>query len=308
MSMGKEILLIRTALTDEQLHYLNAKLEKKYCVIYKPEKDEEVSENIKQYVKVIIVHELAQSELDKYTVLAYVQIYGRGTDKVCTNLLDRRNIYYQCCKGTAIAESVAEYVLLQILYWERKFSELNDIAHHGSWSWEWRRQFQYKSLCQIKVGVVGKGRIGKAVSDLLLKFGISVFFINAGQRMMQADIKKTERMDYITVHLPLNSSTENIINMEFFSRMGHNAVLINTSRGRIVNEKHLFKALEKEIIRAASLDVTEKEPIASKNALSFCDKVIITPHIAGRTKKALSETIREITDNIEKEVWKWRQC
>lgn len=308
MSMGKEILLIRTTLTDGQLQYLKAKLGKKYCVIYEPEKDGEISESIKQYVKIIIVHELAQTELDEYTGLAYVQIYGRGTDKVCTNLLDRKNICYRCCHGTAIAESVAEYVLLQILYWERKFSELNDIAHHGSWGWEWRRQFQYKSLCQIKIGIVGKGRIGKAVSELLIKFGMSIFFINVGQRMMQTDMKITGQMDYITVHLPLNSSTENIINMDFFTRMGHNAVLINTSRGRIVEENHLFKALEQRIIRAASLDVTEKEPISSKSMLSFCDKVVITPHIAGRTKKAISETIREITDNIEKEVWKWVQC
>lgn len=306
--MGKEILLIRTTLTDEQLQYLKAKLEKKYCVIYEPDKDEGVSESIRQYVKVIVVHELDQLELNKYANLSYVQVYGRGTDKVCTHLLDRKKICYQCCKGIAMAESVAEYVLLQILYWERNFSELNDIAHHGSWSWEWRRKFQYKSLRQIKVGIVGNGRIGKAVSELLLKLGMSVFFIDVGQRMKQEDMEITGLMDYITVHLPLNSSTENIIDMGFFCRMGHGAVLINTSRGCIVEENHLFEALEEGIIRAASLDVTVKEPIDYKSAMSFCDKLVITPHIAGRTEKALSETIREITDNIEKEVWKWKQC
>jgi len=306
--MGKEILLIRTTLTDEQLQYLKAKLEKKYCVIYEPDKDGEVSERIRQYVKVIIVHELNQSELNKYVNLSYVQVYGRGTDKVCTYLLDRKKICYKCCEGTAISESVAEYVLLQILYWERNFSELNDIAHHGSWSWEWRRQLQYKSLHQIKVGIVGNGRIGKAVSELLFKLGMSVFFIDVGQRMKQEDVEITGLMDYITVHLLLNSSTENIIDMDFFGRMRHDAVLINTSRGHIVNENHLFKALEEGIIRAVSLDVTVKEPIDYKSTMLFCDKLVITPHIAGRTEKALSEIIREITDNIEKEVWKWKQC
>lgn len=302
--MGKETILIRTVLTEGQLQYLNERFGKKYCVLYKPSQNGEVLKDSESDIKVMIVHELTQLEVNKYPNLVYVQIYGRGIDKVCTHLLERKNISYQCCKGIAIAESVAEYVLLQILYWERNISKLDNITHQGSWSWEWRRQFQYRSLQQIKVGIVGNGQIGKTVSSVLSGLGVNVCFINAGQRMMQSDMEKIGQMDYITIHLPLNRSTEKIIDMAFIRRMKQHAVLINTSRGSIVDENHLLKALGERVIRAASLDVTEKEPIDDANALAVCDKVVMTPHIAGRTEKALSEIICEIADNIEQEVWK----
>lgn len=306
--MGKEIILIRTTLTEGQLQYLRERFEKKYRIIYKPSQNGEALKNPEPNVKVMIVHELTQLEVEKYPNLAYVQIYGRGTDKVCTHLLDEKNIAYRCCKGNALAESVAEYVLLQVLYWERNISKLNNIAHQGNWSWEWRGQFQYRSLQQIKVGIVGKGRIGETVSATLSGLGMYACFINVGQRMMQSDMERIGQMDYITIHLPLNRFTERIIDMDFIRRMKQNAVLINTSRGNIVDENHLLRALKERVIRAASLDVTEKEPIDSVNALAVCDKVLMTPHIAGRTEKALSEIIHEIADNIEQEVWKWKQC
>lgn len=304
MPMGKETILIRTELTEGQMQYLNERFGKKYCVIYRPGPNGEALKNSEPDVKVVIVHELTQLEVEKYPNLEYVQIYGRGTDKVCTHILDRKKISYRCCKGNAIAESVAEYVLLQILYWERNISKLNNIAHQGNWSWEWRTQFQYRALQQIKVGIVGKGKIGKTVSIALSRLGINVCFINVGQRMMQPDMEKIGQMDYITIHLPLNQSTEKIIDREFIRRMNQHAVLINTSRGNIVDENHLLRALKERVIRAASLDVTEKEPIDGTNALAGCDKVLMTPHIAGRTEKALSEIISEIIDNIEQEVWK----
>lgn len=303
--MERKVVLIRTDLTDEQLSYIKEHLNDKFYLIQSIKNEDEISQELYQKVNILIVHSLTQSEVERYPNLCFVQVYGRGTDKICTKILKEKKIKYCCTENNMLSESIAEYVLLQILYWERNFSLLNTKAHTGKWNWKWRSNFQYRTLNQLIVGIVGKGNAGCAVAELLFKLGVETYFINIGERMQREDTELIHRMDYITLHLPLNSSTEKVIDLSFFRKMKCEAVFINTSRGKIVREDHLALALQQGIIRAASLDVTKDEPIAVENILSGLQNLVITPHIAGRTKSALQEHVKEITNNINEEVWRW---
>lgn len=305
MSMGKEIIFVTTLLTDQQLNCMNDCLSDKYIILTLKDNGVDVSEDVKERITILIVHELSSEHLTHYKNLKFVQIYGRGTDKVCVSELDKGKIYYQnCCSAHMVAEAIAEYVLFQILYWERNVPKLIEKGMHGDWSWEWRSTFQYRALSQLEVGVVGNGVIGGVVYDFLKRVGAHVSFIDVGNRMKAEDELILGKMDYITVHLPLRKDTEKILDRDFFRKMKKDAVFINTSRGGIVDEKILGEVLKSGVIRAASLDVTVNEPVKKSSKLVNCDNVIITPHISGRTACAMEACVSEIIDNIRNEVWR----
>lgn len=303
MSMGlKEIVLIRTYLSDKQMEYLKSKLSNLYEIKYVP--DDLIMYDISVRVKIIITHELSVQEVESYRNLSFVQIYGRGTDKVCIDYLDEKGICYCNCSGKETVLAIGEYVLLQILFWERNFFQLNKTAHNGSWDWEKRKACVYRSMRQIKVGIVGKGKIGRGVSDFFKQLGMIVLFINAGNRMEEKDKKYLNKVDYVSIHLSLTADTVGCIEKEFFALMNKKAVLINTARGAVVNEQDLVDAYYSSEIRGASLDVTTNEPLRANDCLRRCDGIVITPHISGRTEAALMENVEEIVKNIHMEVWK----
>lgn len=305
MPMAKEIIYVMTLLTDQQLNYMNDCLADKYMILTLVDNGVNISEDIRERITILIVHELSSEHLTHYKNLKFVQIYGRGTDKVCVSELNERKIYYQnCCSADTAAEAIAEYILLQILYWERNMPEMIQKGKHGNWSWEWRSTFQYRALSQLEVGVVGNGTIGGVVYDFLKRVGVHVSFINVGKRMKAEDELALGKMDYITVHLPLRKDTEQILDRDFFRKMKNNAVFINTSRGGIVDEEILGEALKSGIIRAASLDVTINEPVKKDSVLVNCENIIITPHISGRTAYAMESYASAIVDNIRNEVWR----
>lgn len=303
MSMElKEILLIKTFLNDEQMEYIKKKLSNSYEIEYVP--DESILCDISTRVKIIIVHELSVQEVEKYENLSFVQIYGLGTDRVCTDYLDRKGIYYCNCSGAEIISAIGEYVLLQILSWERNLFQLNKTAHAGLWNWKERKDFVYRSMRQLKIGIIGKGKIGIGVFEFLKQLGMKALFINVGDRMNERDKKNINMVDYVSVHLSLTIDTTGCIEKNFFTLMNENAVLINTSRGMVINEQDLVVAYNNGKIRGASLDVTVHEPLKENDSLKRCDGIIITPHISGRTIDALMENVAEIVRNIQMEVWK----
>lgn len=298
----KEILLIRTFLSDKQLEYLQNKLSARYEIEYTP--NGSINDEIALRVKIIIVHELSIQEAENYENLLFVQIYGRGTDKVCIEYLDRKGIYYCNYSGTEITLAISEYVLLQILFWERNMLQFNQVAHTGLWDWENRRLCVYRSMKQIKVGIVGRGKIGTGVSEFLKLLGMDVVFINAGNRMDEKDKELLKKVDYVSLHMSLTTDTDGCIGKEFLTLMNKNAVLINTARGAVINEQDLVNAFYGGEIRGVSLDVTTNEPLQENDCLRKCDGIVITPHISGRTEAALMENIEEIVKNIHMEVWK----
>src|SRR5699024_9741341 len=108
-----------------------------------------------------------------------------------------------------------------------------------------------------------------------------------------------EVSDAITVHLRLVPETRDLINYEHFKLMKNNAVLINTSRGAIINEIDLIKALENKEIRAVGLDVFEEEPLPENHPLKSFPNVILTPHIGWKTSNTFDNFINESVKNIE---------
>lgn len=304
MEKINDIILIRIFLTNVQLRYLENKLSSYFQIIYLPNESSKIGTDITDRVKVLVVYKITAFEVDKFKNLKFVQVYGRGMEKICLKYLQEKNILYKNCRSKELSNSIGEYVLLQILYWERELGKYNRIAHLGEWNWKERNNYHFRALKQLKVGIIGNGYLGRGVSAFLGQCGVKTLKINVGNRMTKEDYKKLKRMDYVSLHLPLSVETKQCIDKKFFEGMKDDAVLINTARGEIINENELVNALEYMKIRGASLDVTKEEPLSKSNILCGSSKIIITPHIAGRSDLVLNSNVYEIVQNIYREVVK----
>ncbi len=194
------------------------------------------------------------------------------------------------------------------------FALLLEICHHvavkrGEWSnnsdWcFWK--YPLMELSGKTMGIIGFGRIGQAVGKLALAFGMEVL---AYDQFPNEEGKKTARYvsldellagsDVISLHCPLFPETEGIINAENIARMKDGVILINTSRGPLIREDDLAKALREKKVYAAACDVVSTEPILPDNPLLGCYNSILTPHIAWAPKESRQRLMDIAVSNLK---------
>jgi D-3-phosphoglycerate dehydrogenase len=163
-------------------------------------------------------------------------------------------------------------------------------------------------LANKKILIIGFGRIGRKLIKRCLGFDLEVYiydpFVDEKLTKSFGGVKINDlneglkEADIISLSVPLTKETHNMINLEKIKIMKKNAIIINTSRGGVVNEKDLNEALDKEVIFGAGLDVFEKEPPDTDNPLLKNQKIILSPHAATFTKDCLSKMSIETVQNI----------
>ena len=166
--------------------------------------------------------------------------------------------------------------------------------------------------------IAGFGRIGQCLIKRCLGFEMNVFvydpFVSAekiesfGGKKVDDLKEAVKTMDAISLHIPLNDETKNMINLDLLKTMKKNCIIINAARGGIINETDLDKALNDNLIFGAGLDVFEIEPPESNNPLLKNDKVFLSPHTAAFTEECMirmgKETIQNIIDFFDEKLEK----
>jgi D-3-phosphoglycerate dehydrogenase len=195
---------------------------------------------------------------------------------------------------------VANHAIGLLLAWNRKIITLDRQVHAGQWKSTVRGD-RTGALHGETVGIVGLGNIGSAFARRVASFEMKVIacdpyvddahFKALGVERVTLEAL-AERSDYVSVHTLLNAETRHLIGEKFFRRMKPTAILINTSRGPVVDEKALAQALQEKRLAGAALDVWEQEPIAADNPLLQMDSVIATPHSAYFSTSAVSQIPR----------------
>ena len=201
---------------------------------------------------------------------------------------------------------VANHALGLMLAFNRKIITLDRQVHAGAWGGGVPGAFT-GSLHGETVGIVGLGNIGSAFARRAAAFEMTVIahdpyvddahFEKLGVERVSLE-QLAERADYVSVHTLLNNETRHLIGEKFFPRMKPTAVLINTSRGPVVDEKALTRALEEKRLAGAALDVWEKEPVDKDNPLLKMDNVIATPHAAYFSSPAVAQVPRRCGEEI----------
>ena len=208
---------------------------------------------------------------------------GIGTDNIPIDICLQRNIKWITCESE-IVDSVANYVLSQVLNISMGVYQ-NLLNLNNSW-----RNSMGKGIQDTSIGLIGFGRIGSSVGSKLSHFkfrDIGAYDVSQNGFLVSKENLKIRQVDLdtcltnfniLSLHVPLNDSTRNIIGYDQFKKMNSDTWIINTSRGEVINEEDLIQALKNKMIAGAVLDVFETEPYKGK--LTDCPNAILTPHIA----------------------------
>ena len=245
--------------------------------------------------------------LEKCKKLKVISRHGVGFDNVDTKFLKEKKISL-LVTGTTAAVSPAEHIMFMILNISKSFDLFDKSVRSGQFDTIMHMQHNSFELFNKKVLIVGFGRIGRQLIKRCLGFEMKVsaydpFVDNktieslGGKKIDNLD-KGLKETDILSLSVPLTKDTFNMINLEKMKIMKKTAIIINTSRGGVVNEKDLNAALDKEIIYGAGLDVFEKEPPNKENPLLKNKKVLLSPHAATFTKECLSNMAVQTAQNI----------
>lgn len=203
-------------------------------------------------------------------------------------------------------ESVAQTAFAHILNITQRIGYYAQENRKGRWSSNSDFCYWDTPLTELKgkkIGLIGLGHTGNATARIAIAFGMQVFAYTSKVKLqLPIEIKKMEldelfsECDIISLHCPLTADTKNIVNEERLNMMKSTAILINTSRGGLIDENALAIALNKEKIAAAGLDVLSQEPPMPENPLLKAKNCFVSPHIAWATKEARTR-LMEIAEN-----------
>lgn len=230
--------------------------------------------------------------------------YGVGVNTIDLDAANEKGITVANVPDYGM-EEVSNHALALLLSWARKVPLLNNEVKKGNW--DFKACVPIHRFNNQTVGVLGFGRIPRRFIEKVKPLGFKLAaydpFVSA-EDMESAGVQKMEldeiirEADYLSVHVPLIKDTFHLLNADRFSQMKKNAVIINTARGPIIDEKALIEALEKGVIAGAALDVAEEEPISIDSPLLYMDNVIITPHSAWYSEEAMVELRQKAAKNI----------
>jgi D-3-phosphoglycerate dehydrogenase len=241
--------------------------------------------------------------------LRLIQKYGIGVDKIDLAAAAARGVPV-CISAGANAVAVAETAITLMLAVYKRLPLAHNSLRAGQWL-KWELRTGCYELWQKTVGLVGGGAIGRAVAKrLALGFECRVLYydvvrlapgVETAHGMTYVDFEILLReSDIVSLHCPLLPETKGLMNGAAFARMKPSGVLINTSRGGVVDELALIAALQQKTIAAAGLDVFAKEPPDRDNPLLQMDNVVATPHNGGGTVDTMKRIIGHSFGNILK--------
>ena len=254
------------------------------------------------------VFKLNKELIDSAQKLKIISRHGVGYDNIDLDAVKKKKITLTITKN-ANAVSVAEHIFFMILNISKGMNAYDKCVKEGNFSKK-NQLSPTQELYNKKILIVGFGNVAKKLIKRCLGFEMKVYVYapKADKKVIQSlggtkienFDKGLEDVDILSLNVPLNKNTHNMINMEKIKIMKKNSIIINTSRGGIVNEKDLNEALNKNIIFGAGLDVFEKEPPDPNNPLLKNSRVLLSPHAAALTeesKKRMGEdTIKNIID------------
>lgn len=244
--------------------------------------------------------------LDAAPNLEVVAKWGTGIDSIDQAACRERDIAV-CNTPDAFSEPVADTVLGYVLCFARNLPWMDDAMKGGIW-----KKIDGFALREATLGVIGVGDVGKTVVQRAEVFGMRILgndrvdmpagFLEAHDVEMVDKQTLLQHSDFVSLNTDLNESSRHLMDAGAFGRMKETAVLINASRGPVVDEEALIDALQSDSIRGAALDVFEKEPLPEDSPLRDMDNVMLAPHNANSSPEAWEHVHRNTIQNLLREL------
>jgi len=212
-----------------------------------------------------------------------------GYDNIDVEAATKKAIYVTNTPGV-LTETTADFAFALLMAVARRVAEADKYVKNGKWRTPWGLMMMLgQDVWGKTIGIIGMGRIGVAMAKRAKGMNMKILYYDVvrnqeaekeiGAQYVDLDTLLRES-DHVSVHVPLMPSTHHLMNEERLRMMKRTACLINTSRGPVVDEKALYKALKQGWIWGAGLDVWEKEPTDPSNPLLTLDNITVAPHIA----------------------------
>lgn len=213
-----------------------------------------------------------------------------GYDNIDVSEATRRGIVVGNTPGV-LTETTADFAFALLMAAARRVVEANAFTRKGQWKTWGPMVMLGQDIHHATLGIVGLGRIGIEVAKRAKGFGMKVLYYDQIRRSDEEEKRLgveyvselptlLSRSDFVSLHLSLSPQTHHLIGAAEFAVMKPTAILVNSSRGSVVDQKALYEALKSRQLFAAAIDVTEIEPIPPEDPLLTLDNIIITPHIA----------------------------
>ncbi|MCP9272250.1 2-hydroxyacid dehydrogenase [Mycolicibacterium arenosum] len=276
-------------------------LDVRYCA----EDDDDTFHQLLPDAEVIwhVLRPLSGADLERATRCRYVHKLGAGVNTIDVDAATRLGIGVANMPG-ANAPSVAEGTLLLMLAALRRLPVLDRETKAGrGWPSDPTLGETVRDIGGCTVGLVGYGNVAKQVETIVATLGADVLHTSTrddGHPGWRSLTDLLAASDIVSLHLPLTDATAGLIGAAQLAAMKPQAVLVNTSRGPIVDEPALIDALRTGRIAAAGLDVFAEEPVPADNPLLTLDNVVVTPHVTWYTADTMRRYLEVAIDNCER--------
>lgn len=260
---------------------------------------------------ILIVNKFRINErnLANFTKLKYIVVSATGYNNIALDATQKAGIPVSNVRGYSTS-AVAQHVFSALFSLYNRTEYYNYKVRKGAWNESRDFCFYDHSIEEVAdktIGIIGYGTIGQRVAQIAEAFGMNVKVFNkygTGRQLSEA-IKETDlddifqNCDVISLHAPLNDSTNKMINSQSLGKMKPNAILINTSRGGLIDEAALARHLQAQPSFFALLDVLSIEPPTDLNLLVNQENCLLTPHLAWASKQARQKLLTGLTENIQ---------
>ncbi len=257
---------------------------------------------------------LTKDILGKLPKLRLISVYGRGVDTIDLKAATEFGIIVANTPEYGV-EDVADHTIALLLSLLRRIPMLDRELRRVGWHElrsdinAVREQFgAFRRISSMTVGLIGFGRIGRAVARRLRPFGCKIIAYDPyvpEEKFKEISVEKVglqellSQSDVISIHAILTRETYHLLDEKAFKFMKDGVFIVNTSRGAVIDEKALIKALRNGKVQGAALDVFEKEPLPADSPLLKMQNVILTPHIGWYSEEAMEEQKREAVLNVK---------
>lgn len=274
-----------------------------------PPSREELIEHVKDKdaLLCLLTDKIDAEVMDAAPNLKVVSTYSVGFDHIDIEAATKRGIYVTHTPGV-LTDAVAEFTVGLLLAITRRILEADQIIRKGEWNKPWNPFFLTGPELKGKtLGIVGFGRIGRAVAKKVKGFEMNLIYYDVyrnEQAEKELGVKYVDletllkESDFVSLHVPLTKDTYHMIGEKELKMMKPTAYLINTARGAVVDTEALVKALKEKWIAGAALDVFEQEPLPPGHPLTKLDNVILAPHIASATNEARARMAELAAKNL----------
>lgn len=280
-----------------------------HVTIYDRTDPEDVIKRIKGADIVLVNKVKIDKEIIENMEAKYIGLLSTGFDVVDIDAAREKGIVVTNIP-TYGTEAVAQMTFAHILNIFNHVEKHNKSVKDGEWSSKTDFTYWNAQLVELSgktLGLIGYGNIGASTAKIGRAFGLNILSYTRSKTSSDSteDVEFVtldellRKSDIISLHCPLNPGTKKIINKESIDKMKDGVVIINTSRGPLIDEKALAQALKEGKVKAAGLDVVAVEPILEDNPLLECENAIITPHIAWAAKEARERLLNTVVENIK---------